>query len=342
MTIHTYPDIAREEQLETPDYPPEIDDACAAIKDACDGWGTDEDKLIKILGSKTPYERYLINRRWGELRSKTLRKRIGEEFRDNDLGKLIQFLAQPLEEAECEMIRLACRGAGTNESLLYPIICGRSNEDMQVLKKTYFEKYEKDIAIALDGELSGDFEKLIFYSLQAAEEEFNEEYHTEEKADEDADAFYEAGQGSWGTDEGKMFKILVNSPPEYLEMVDAKYSEKYGYTLWKAMEKELTGYAEKAAVFIFGMKIRPAETVAKLIKSTCAGIGTDELELSCAVVRYQRLLPEVIRVHEDIFDGKTLEDRIRSETRGKYERLLLEIVRVRENFDPSDFASMIQ
>jgi len=330
MTIHTYPDIAREEQLTAPDYGPEIDEACAKIKKACDGFGTDEDTLIKLLGSKTPYERYLINRRWGELRSKTLRKRIGEEFRDNDLGILIQFLAQPLEEAECEMIKLACRGIGTNESLLYPIICGRSNEDMQVLKKTYFKMYEKDLAIVLKGELSGDFERLMFYCLQAAEEEFNEEYHTEEKAEEDANAFYKAGQGRWGTDEGQIFKILVNSPPEYLKMVDAKYVEKYGYSLWRAMEKELRGYAEKAAVFTFGMKIKPAETVAKLLESTMAGIGTDELGLSAAVVRYQRLLPEVTQAYEELLGGKTLEKRIKGETSRRYEKLLVEIISVRE------------
>eukprot|EP00957_Ditylum_brightwellii_P119658 9129618-Ditylum_brightwellii.AAC.1 len=92
MTIHTYPNIVQEEQLETPDYRPEIGDI------------------------------YLINHLY--LHCKTLKKRIGEEFHNNDLGKLIQFFAQPLEEAECKMIRLACCGAGTNESLLYPIIVG--------------------------------------------------------------------------------------------------------------------------------------------------------------------------------------------------------------------------
>eukprot|EP00957_Ditylum_brightwellii_P011378 860357-Ditylum_brightwellii.AAC.1 len=186
---------------------------------------------------------------------------------------------------------------------------------MQVLKKTYFKMYKKDLDIVPKGELSGYFERLMFYCLQTAEEEFNEEYHTRRR---------------WGTDEGQVFKILVNSPPEYLKMVDAKYVEKYRYSLWRAIEKELRGYTEKATVFTFGMKIKPVETVAKLLESTMAGIGTDELGLSAAVVRYQQLLPEVTQAYKELWGGKTLEKRIKGETSGRYEKLLVETISVRE------------
>eukprot|EP00957_Ditylum_brightwellii_P096963 7384632-Ditylum_brightwellii.AAC.1 len=60
---------------------------------------------------------------------------------------------------------------------------------MQVIKKTYFKMYKKDLDIVLKGELDGDFERLMFYCLQAVEKKFNKEYHTEEKAEEDANTF---------------------------------------------------------------------------------------------------------------------------------------------------------
>lgn len=56
-----------------------------------------------------------------------------------DFGTALQFLAVPSDEAECDMIKQACKGAGTDELLLYPIICGRTNTEIDLLKKKYYK-----------------------------------------------------------------------------------------------------------------------------------------------------------------------------------------------------------
>lgn len=58
-------------------------------------------------------------------------------------------------EAECDMIKKACKGMGTNETLLYTIICGRTNKEMEILKKKYFELFTEDLGRVLDSEVSG-------------------------------------------------------------------------------------------------------------------------------------------------------------------------------------------
>ena len=110
-------------------------------------------------------------------------------------------------------------------------------------------------------------------------------------------------------------------------MVDDAYVAKNNINLEKALKKELSGKARQAAVFTLGMKLSPYETAAEYIKSTCAGMGTDELGLSCAILRYQHILPRVMIEHSNLF-GKTIGDRVDSETRGNYKNLLLEMVRV--------------
>ena len=104
-----------------------------------------------------------------------------------------------------------------------------------------------------------------------------------------------------------------------------QYADMYGYTLPKAMEKELSGDAKNAAVFTLGFKLKPYETVAKLIKSACAGIGTDELLLTCCIIRFQSIMPQVNIAHMELF-GKSVQDRIRSEVRGNYKDLLLALM----------------
>jgi hypothetical protein len=74
---------------------------------------------------------------------------------------------------------------------------------------------------------------------------------------------------------------------------------------------------------MLGMKLRPYETVAKLIKKACAGLGT-QLLLSCCIVRYQPILKHVKEAYIELF-GDTVEDDIRKELKGDFEKLLLEV-----------------
>lgn len=201
--------------------------------------------------------------RYKEIYDKDLRALVKSECGNRDFGTALKFLAVNPVEAECDMINKACKGLGTDELLLYPIICGRSNRDMEILKKKFFDIYTKDLGRVLDSELGGHFESLIFNALQAAEEGYDPDYHTEDKMAEDAEALYKMGQGAWGTDEKGMFKLLCACPPEYLKKLNLVYADKYGYTLLKAMETEIGGDAGRAGLFMLGMKIKPYETGTK-------------------------------------------------------------------------------
>ena len=217
----------------------------------------------------------------------------------------------------------------------------------------YYKMYTKDLVTHVASETGGDLAKLVsscmqvrmndcipsplsfveshfLYILlwihQAAAEDFDPDYHTEEKALEDAQEIYEAGQGKWfGTDEKKMFKVVALAPRQHLYAVNEQYADQYGYTLVKAMEKELSGKAAEAAIFTCNMRLKPYAAIAKLIKSACAGVGTDELLLSTCVIRYQDIMGHVNMTHEELF-GKSVQDRIKSECSGNYKRLLLALM----------------
>merc|ERR1739844_476707 len=99
------------------------------------------------------------------------------------------------------------------------ILCGRSNEDMELLKKTYYKEYTDDLVARMSGEIGGDMKTILmstvqvscikdgmqicinsykiykidlryYISYKAAEEEFDPDYHTEDKAKEDAEELY--------------------------------------------------------------------------------------------------------------------------------------------------------
>jgi hypothetical protein len=317
-TISLYPAEIYEEDL-SPDAGTEIDEICNEIHEACKGWGTSEDRLVEAIANTTGEERKLISLRYEEIYEKDLRQLMKKECGNNSFGAALQYLALGPVEAECRMLKKAVDGLGSNELMMYSILCGRSNADMELLKKTYYKLYTDDLVSRMGGEVGGDMKQILVSCVQAAEEEFDPDYHTEDKAKEDAEQIYDAGQGRWGTDESGMAKIIVMSPPKYLKILNSVYADIYGYTLFKAFEEEMGSLAGEAALFTLGMKLKPYETVAKLIKKACAGFGTDELLLTCSIIRYQDLLGHVAVAHEQLFE-KSLHARVRDESGGDYEK----------------------
>ena len=47
--------------------------------------------------------------------------------------------------------------------------------------------------------------------------------------------------------------------------------------------------------------------------------------LSTALIRYNQIMKDVMMAYVELF-GKTIQDRVKSETRGDYEKLLLELL----------------
>jgi annexin A7/11 len=276
------------------------------------------------MAYRTPEERCKVAIKYKETHGKELKAVMKSECGSRDFGTALQLLALSPDLAEVDIIHKACRGLGTDELLLYPVICGRSSKEINHLKKKYFEVYSKDLGGVLDGELGGNFEKLVFHCLQGLEEDVDPGYHTDDLVDEDVDAFYAMGDGKWGTDEGGLFKLLCSRPAEHLKKVNLKYAEKHDVTLFKVMDTELGGDTREATLFLLGMKLRPYETIAKLIKKACKGSGTNELLLSCTLIRYQIVLKEVMLAYVELY-GDTLQELIKSEVGGDYKRLLVEM-----------------
>eukprot|EP00566_Odontella_aurita_P018432 CAMPEP_0113565458 /NCGR_PEP_ID=MMETSP0015_2-20120614/22189_1 /TAXON_ID=2838 /ORGANISM="Odontella" /LENGTH=327 /DNA_ID=CAMNT_0000467659 /DNA_START=63 /DNA_END=1046 /DNA_ORIENTATION=- /assembly_acc=CAM_ASM_000160 len=322
MSIDLYPEIVLSGDR-TPDIGPEIEELCDEIKKACKGFGTNERRLIKAM-SRDQDTRTKIALHYESYKGKNLEKLVDKEC-SGDFGRAMELLAVTPDVAEARLVRKATKGVGTTEKLLYTIICGRSNADIDALRKVYYREYEKDLGSLVKGELGGDLEDFCIHSIQGLEDAYDPELHTNDKAKDDADAFYEAGQGRWGTDEKSLFKLLVSSPPQHLKQVNRIYTDNNDVTLFKAFEKELRGDVEDAVLFALGMKIKPYETVAKLIDDACSGVGTDELLLTSAILRYQQILPQVQVAHKELF-GKSIQERVMREVGHDYLYLLLAVL----------------
>jgi len=119
MTIDLYPEIIRQEDL-SPDsgFGGDIDEDCQVIHDATKGWGANAQKVIDSLATKDASDRYMLSKRYEELFENKLVDIMKKEFR-GDFGLAMEFLAMPLHEAECYMIKKATEGIGASIKILY-------------------------------------------------------------------------------------------------------------------------------------------------------------------------------------------------------------------------------
>ncbi|OQR95568.1 Annexin (Annexin) Family [Thraustotheca clavata] len=298
-----------------------IDHWCEEIHAACEGLGTDEDRLSELLGTKSPNERALIHLRYPELFNTSLLNEMKSET-SGDYGKLLQLLAQPIEQAEAMIIRNATKGAGTTEKLLIPVFGGRTDKELNILKKAFFKLYEEDLVVTIADDLSGDIKTFYLAVLNQMAQEFNPAIHTQARAEELAEIIYKAGEGKWGTDESTFCNTLCSIPPQFLAAVNAAYARKHDHQLITAIEKEFGGKAEDAIVYHVNMILHPIETIVDQFEKTMKGIGTDEYGLSATLVRYQSLLPQVKKAYRAKYN-QSLRDRIEGEASGDYGKLLL-------------------
>lgn len=104
-------------------YPASIDAACEEIHKACDGLGTDDKALVKILGPMTPNDRGLVSQRYKELHNQSLRDLIKSET-SGDLGNLLQLISMSMPQAEAYILYHAMEGTGTSDHLLYTVSVG--------------------------------------------------------------------------------------------------------------------------------------------------------------------------------------------------------------------------
>lgn len=319
-----FPSIIHDGNYSPDSFGNEVDEICNEIREATRGFGTDEKRLCKTLANSTLETRCKIPARYYQMFGDTLVDVVRKECGNRAMGRALQYLAVDPLQAECEMIEDALQGFGSNDVFLFSIICGRSNEEVALLKKKYQDLNDRDLVRHLCRETSGNAERLVKAVLAESEEEYNRSVHTEEKMEEDADRLRAMGEGRWGTNEDGIFQLLAQSPPKYVQGLNSKYEEKYGNDLATAIKNEMGGELEKGALTLLELKLNTAEGAAKMIQQAVRGLGTNELMLTTLLIRYQGIMGDVAEAYERIAN-KSLKSVIERETSGQFENLLVEL-----------------
>jgi len=131
----------------------------ARVKVAADDfWGTDEEGIFKSMEGKSKEEREKLiaayNRQYGGKGGQNFDDMLKSEMGGLDLEKAKQ-LKDNGKISDEFALKYATDGLGTNEELIRKTLEGKSKTEIEALRKTYKEKYGKDLDSLIQSECSG-------------------------------------------------------------------------------------------------------------------------------------------------------------------------------------------
>ena len=137
-------------------------------------------------------------------------------------------------DKDCADLMKAMKGFGTDEDAIIKIVCNRTNEQRQLIKQHYIQKYSKDLIKQLKSELGGKFEDTVIAMFDTPFEL-------------DCKALYNAMHGI-GTDEEVLIEILATRPSWRLAQDKIVFAQMYNKDLVKYVESETSGTFRKILV----------------------------------------------------------------------------------------------
>ncbi|URE24494.1 ANX [Musa troglodytarum] len=230
----------------------------------------------------------------------------------------------PSPAEDCDQLRKAFQGWGTNERLIISILAHRTAAQRRAIRATYAEAYGEELLKSLEDEISGDFERAVLL-------------WTLDPADRDAQLANEALRG-W--DRSNRVLIEIACTRHSSELFDAKraYHLRYKRSLEEDVAKYTTGDFRKdlkndrknefvaALRAIVRCTCYPQKYLEKIIRLAIKGQTTDANSLTRVVTTRAEVDLKVIEATYYKKNNVPLEQAIKGETSGDHKKMLIALL----------------
>lgn len=246
-----------------------------ALRGAMVGWGTSEDQLIRVVVCATMRERDKICEAYKRLFDRNLIDHISSETSGSFKNILVALLKntkpkmRPPYDKDCEAIKKAMDGFGTDEGAIIKIVAGKTPEQIQTLQDKFQEKYDQNLFQRIDDEtcdwgtsmFTGSNFRACMLGLMR------------KPIDCLAYAVRDCMEG-FGTDDTGLVTLLTHlSERKRRELVEAFKDTKGGGDIYAWIEGDTSGNYKKSLIAL----VRPPPYVwAQALHGAMKGLGTSD------------------------------------------------------------------
>ena len=293
-----------------------------ALKKAIEGFGTDEDSLIKIVANKTLSERLKMKDQWKEKYGTDLIEDLKKELHGKMEEAIIALFSDPIDY-DCDSLRKAMSGLGTNEDTLIEIITSRSSEVLKKIIERYKEKFNRNLEEDIKKETRGTLQNILI-SLLECNRSTNKSPNSSQ-IEKIAKEIYDAGEAKIWRDSAVFTKYLTTLSPNELVCLNQEYNFIAKHTILQAIDKEFLGDSKKAYKAIVCATLTPSEYFATRVHDAIKGIGTkDHLLMRIIITRDEIDMPQIKECYKKLY-GISMIEAITNDISGNYRKLMLEL-----------------
>ena len=293
-----------------------------ALRKAMKGFGTDEAALIKICTNRTNAQRQQIKLQYKALFGRDLIADLKSDLHGHFEDAMVALFSEPIEY-DCDELRKAMKGLGTNEDTLIEILASRPAPVLKQIIAKYKEKFNRDLEKDVKSETSGTLRHLLISLLQCNRStNVNPDPAMCAKV---AKEIYDAGEAKLGTDESVFNKYFCMLSPQELAEVSKEYHKITGHTIIDAIKSEYSEDCEKALETIVYATLCPSEYFAKRVEDAIKGWGTkDHLLIRILISRDEIDMPAIKQYFKQLY-GKDMVQAVKDDISGDYQKLMFEL-----------------
>ena len=293
-----------------------------ALRKAMEGFGTDENALIKICANRNNAQRQQIKAAYKTAFGRELLSDLKSELHGKFEDAMIALFTEPIEY-DADQLREALHGAGTNEDTLIEIIVSRPPHILKQVVAKYQQKYNRSLEEDIKKDTHGILEHLLVSLLQCKRSVNT--MPNQMQCEQIAKEIFQAGEAKIGTDSSSFNKYFTTLSPTELACVAQHYHKLTGHTILDAIDKEFSGDSKKAFRTIVYATLSPSEYFATRVNDAIKGWGTkDHLLIRILISRDEIDMPQIKQYFKQLY-GKDMVQEIQNEISGEYQKLMLEL-----------------
>ncbi|XVF04823.1 hypothetical protein REPUB_Repub05bG0118500 [Reevesia pubescens] len=297
------------------------------IKKACQGWGTDENAIISILGHRNLFQRKLVRLAFEEIYHEDLLQQLKCEL-SGDFERAVSLWTLDPADRDALLANEALQKAVPDYRVIVEIACVRSPEDLLAVKRAYKFRYKRSLEEDLASSTSGDIRTLLVAVTSAYRYDGDE--FDETVAHSEASILHEEIHGKAFNHE-EVIRILSTRSKAQLNATFNLYKDFHG----RSITKGLSGGASDDYVSTLRTVIRcirdPKKYFAKVLRTAINMAGTDEDALSRVIItRAEKDLKDIKELYLKR-NNVSLDDAVARDCSGDYRAFLLALLGAHQN-----------
>ncbi|KAF8009938.1 hypothetical protein BT93_J0805 [Corymbia citriodora subsp. variegata] len=307
--------------LVIPDHFSATEDA-ETLRKACQGWGTNEKLIVKVLGHRNAAQRKQIRQAYEQLYEEDLVKRLESEL-SGDFEKAVYRWNLDPADRDAVLANVALKKSHPDYHVIVEISCIHSPEELLVVRKAYKLRYKRSLEEDVAAHSSGDVRKLLVGLVGAYRYE-GEEINAR-LANSEADVLHDAIKHKvFNHDE--VIRIVTTRSKAQLRATFNRYRDDQGTSITKNILVEHPDDFSVALRTAIRCLNDPKKYFEKVLRNAIKKSGTDEDALTRVIVT--RAEKDLNEIKEEYYkrNSVSLDQSVAKETSGDYKAFLLALL----------------